>query len=396
MKELKIGMIGANYGAFLHCDALQYVGRIPFSLKTLCYNTNRARAAQKKEEFGFVQITDDYRQMLADPEIDVVDIVGTPLTHMQMIKDALASDKHVICEKPLTGYISRPCDPKPIGEMVSKLDMYRSVLADMDALRPLIKRSRRHFYYAENFVYAPSVQRSADFIRRKKSKILMMKAFFGMRGSSSPLAGDWGAFGGGCWYRNGVHPLGAILWLKQQEAKARGEAIYPVSVTADMGRVSQILTKEEHKHILAHPIDVEDYSSVTITFSDGSKANIIMSDTVVGGSQNTLDIYTNDGVMECKLLIPDELTTCFMDEEGLDDLTLSEMNSHKLGWYRAFTTDALVRGYTGELREFLTAIQEDRDADLDFEFGYLVVKIIYAAYIAAQQHSSFDLQGAAE
>ena len=327
--------------------------------------------------------------MLADPDVNVVDIVGTPLSHTAMIREAMEAGKDVICEKPLTGYLAKPDDPKPVGEKVSKAEMYRSVLAEMDALRPVVEKSGRRFYYAENFVYAPSVQRSAELLCRKKSKILMMKAFFGMKGSSSPLAGDWAAFGGGCWYRNGVHPLGAILYLKQREGRARGENIYPVSVTADMGRVSQILTEEEHRHINARPFDVEDNSTVTITFSDGTKATIIMSDTVVGGSQNTIDIFTNDGAMECKLLISDELRTCFMDDHGIEDVLISELNKEKIGWYNAFTTDAVSRGYVGELRDFLTAIGEDRSADLDFEFAYLVMKVTYGAYVAAETGTKF-------
>ncbi len=391
MNEIKIGMIGSSYGAFLHCDALQYVGRIPFALKTLCYNKRKAVAQEKKEKYGFEQITDDYRGMLADPEIDVVDIVGPPLIHDRLIREALESGKHVICEKPLTGYIPRAEDPAPVGEKVPKLEMYRSVLSEMDALREAVKKSGKRFYYAENFVYAPAVQKAGELIVRKKSKILMMKAFFGMKGSSSPLAGDWAAFGGGCWYRNGVHPLSAILWLKMQEGKARGEEIYPVSVTADMGRVSEVLSEREHHHIAARPLDVEDNSTVVITFSDGTKATVIVSDTVVGGSQNTVDVYTNDGALECRLVGSDALCTCFMDDEGLEDITLSEMNPNKIGWNRAFVSDALLRGYAGELREFLSAIGEDRESDLNFEFGYLVMKVIYAAYCAAEQRGAFTL-----
>lgn len=384
MKEIKIGMIGSAAGASLHLDAMKYVGGVPITLKTLCYNRNKARAEEKRREYGFERITDDYHTMLADPDVNVVDIVGTPLSHTEMIREAMEAGKDVICEKPLTGYMAKPDDPKPVGEKVTKAEMYRSVLKEMNALRPVVEKSGKHFYYAENFVYAPSVQRSAELICRKKSKILMMKAFFGMKGSSSPLAGDWAAFGGGCWYRNGVHPLGAIVYLKQREAKARGEEIYPISVTADMGRVSQVLTEEEHRYINARPFDVEDNSTVTITFSDGTKATIITSDTVVGGSQNKIDIFTNDGAMECTLLISNELRTCFMDDKGIEDVLISELNNRKIGWYNASATDAISRGYAGELRDFLTAIGEGRGAELDFEFAYLVMKITYGAYVAAE------------
>lgn len=269
--------------------------------------------------------------------------------------------------------------------------MYRAVLAEMDELRKTLAESGRRFYYAENFVYAPAVQRTAEILRRRKSRILMMKAFFGMKGSSSPLAGDWASFGGGCWFRNGVHPLASILWLKQQEAIARDEDIRPVSVVADMGRVSACLSEEEHRHIDAHPVDVEDNSTVTITFSDGSKATILMSDTVLGGSQNTLDVYTNDGAMECKLLGTDALQTYLPDETGLEGLRLSEMLSSNVGWNRALVSDDVLRGYNGELQAALSALSEERDTDCGFELAYLIIKIIYAAYCAAEQGCRIDL-----
>ena len=50
--------------------------------------------------------------------------------------------------------------------------------------------------YAENFVYAPGIQKS-EIIRNKKSQILFMKGEESLRGSSSPVAGSWDKTGGG-------------------------------------------------------------------------------------------------------------------------------------------------------------------------------------------------------
>ena len=78
-----------------------------------------------------------------------------------------------------------------------------------------------------------------------------------------------------------------------------------------------------------------------------------------------------------------------MDDHGIEDVLISELNKEKIGWYNAFTTDAVSRGYVGELRDFLTAIGEDRSADLDFEFAYLVMKVTYGAYVAAETGNKF-------
>ena len=113
--------------------------------------------------------------------------------------------------------------------------MYEKVMAEMDALKEVVEKSDRKFMYAENFVYATPVQKAAELIRAKKSKVLFMKGEESLKGSSSPVAGKWCKTGGGILVRTGTHPLTGMLWLKQQEAAARGETITAVSVSAHRG-----------------------------------------------------------------------------------------------------------------------------------------------------------------
>ena len=67
------------------------------------------------------------------------------------------------------------------------------------------------FMYAENFIYATPVQKAAEILRAKKSKIVLMTGEETIVGSSSPLAGKWRHFGGGSLMRNGIHPLTGML-----------------------------------------------------------------------------------------------------------------------------------------------------------------------------------------
>lgn len=100
------------------------------------------------------------------------------------------------------------------------------------------------------------------------------------------MAGEWDKTGGGTFIRTGAHPLSAILWLKQVESEARGEEITVKSVFADMGRMTTRLSEYDHRHIAARPHDVEDNGTVIITFSDDSKAVVIATDVLLGGSKN--------------------------------------------------------------------------------------------------------------
>ena len=60
----------------------------------------------------------------------------------------------------------------------------------------------------------------------------------------------------------------------------------------------------------------------------------------------------------------DLLNTYFLDEDGLEDVNISEMLPRKLGWNKAFVSDEMIRGYTGELQDFVEAV-----AAKSFYFG---------------------------
>ena len=387
-KTVVVGTLGAGYAARLHGNGYKKVSGVRVRLKTICdLNTDLARQVQ--EEFGYEQITADFQEMLADPEIDVIDIVAPPFVHIPMAIQAMRAGKHVICEKPLTGYFGKKGEEN-VGKTTPKAFMYQEVLRSMDELKAVVEETGKKFMYAENFVYATPIQRSAQLVRAKKSKILFLQGFVGLKGSSSPVAGLWNKTGGGQLVRNGTHPLSGMLWLKQQEAQARGETITVKSVSADVGTTTACLTEHEHRHISARPQDVEDYAAVTVTFSDGTKCLTIASDTVLGGTQNTVDVFCNDSALRCQITPPDLLNTYFLDEDGLEDVVLGEMLPSKLGWNGAFVSDEVIRGYMGELQDFMEAVAYDREPASGFDLAYETAKIMYAAYQSAEEGRRID------
>ena len=387
-KTVVVGTLGAGYAARLHGNGYKKVSGVRVRLKTICdLNTDLARQVQ--EEFGYEQITADFQEMLADPEIDVIDIVTPPFVHIPMAIQAMRAGKHVICEKPLTGYFGKKGEEN-VGKTTPKAFMYQEVLRSMDELKAVVEETGKKFMYAENFVYATPIQRSAQLVRAKKSKILFLQGFVGLKGSSSPVAGLGNKTGGGQLVRNGTHPLSGMLWLKQQEAQARGETITVKSVSADVGTTTACLTEHEHRHISARPQDVEDYAAVTVTFSDGTKCLTIASDTVLGGTQNTVDVFCNDSALRCQITPPDLLNTYFLDEDGLEDVVLGEMLPSKLGWNGAFVSDEVIRGYMGELQDFMEAVAYDREPASGFDLAYETAKIMYAAYQSAEEGRRID------
>lgn len=382
-KEICIGVAGAGRATELHMNALKRYTGVPVCCKRIIGRRfEQVNAA--KGRYGFLEASLNFDDLLNDPEIDVIDICTPPYAHEEMIIKALRAGKHVICEKPLCGYFGQDGDEQPIGLKVSKEKMYDELIKSIDRLKSEIDKSDKKFMYAENFVYAPAINKAAEIIAKKKSKILYAKGEESLKGSSSPVAGEWCKTGGGTFIRTGAHPLSAILWLKQVEANTRGEKIEVKSVFADMGQITPILSPYEHRHIAAQPNDVEDCGTVLLTFSDGTKATIIATDTLLGGSKNYVELYCNDAVIDCKLTMSNLMSTYFLDEDRLDDVYISEMLPAKTGWNNPFLEDEIIRGYTDEMRDFMDAIYYDREPKAGFDLAYDTIKIIYAAYKSAE------------
>ena len=383
MKKIVIGMVGAGRATELHMQALQRVSGIPLRFKTIVARREE-QLFPAKNLYGFEIASYDFEDLINDPEIDVIDICTPPYVHEDMVIRAMEAGKHVICEKPLSGFFGREEDLTPIGNTVSKVEMYNQLLQSLEKLQAVVETSGKKFMYAENFVYAPAVVKAAEVIKAKKSRILYMKGEESLKGSSSPVAGEWSKTGGGTFIRTGSHPLSAVLWLKQQEAEARGTNINVESVLGDMARITPSLTDYEHRHIMARPNDVEDMGTVIITFSDGSKAVVIATDVCLGGSKNYVELYCNDAAINCTITLNDLMETYFLDEDGLDNVYLSEMLPSKQGWNKPFIADEIIRGYTDEMQDFMECIYYDRNPKSGFKLAYDTIKVTYAAYMSAE------------
>lgn len=388
--EICIGMAGAGRATELHMEALLRFTSVPVCFKHIIARRKEQVEAMQKR-YGFVNSSLCFDDLLNDPEIDIIDICTPPYVHDEMIIKAAQAGKHIICEKPISGYFGQEGDPTPIGDKVSKVKMYDELIKQIDNLREVVEASGVKFMYAENFVYAPAMRKAAEIITKKKSRILYAKGEESLKGSSSPVAGEWAKTGGGVLTRVGSHPLTAVLWLKRIEAAARGEEIHIKSVFADMGRITPSLSEYDHRHIAARPIDVEDNGTMIVTFTDDSKATIIATDVLLGGSKNYIELYCNDTAINCNLTMSNLMSTYFLDEDNLDDVAISEMLPSKTGWNNPFLEDEIIRGYTDEMRDFIECIYFDREPLSGFDLAYDSIKLTYAAYKSAELGVAVEL-----
>lgn len=390
MERVTVGIVGSGFASHFHSKSLTRVAGISVRLKAIA-DIDVEKAKSVAEAYHFEEYHADYRMLLNDSEIDVIDICTPPFLHPRITMEAMEAGKHVICEKPLTGYFGVSGDETPIGDTVSKSRMFKSVLSEIETLKKALSGSDRLFMYAENYVYSPNILKAAEIVRSKKSKILFMKGEESLKGSTSPVAGRWNKTGGGSLIRVGCHPLGGILWLKREEARARDERIGVKSVLCDTARMTSSLSEYEHRHISVRPEDVEDFASLTLTFTDGTKAMVVAGDTMLGGTRNYVEVYANDAVMHCQITPSDNLSTYLLDEEGLDGVYISELLPAKTGWQKPFVAEEHLRGYVGQFQDFMECAAIGRAPLSDFELACDVIKVIYGAYLSAEEGKRVDL-----
>ena len=144
MNALKIGIAGAGFAARFHLENFPESGVEVVGVTSARAETREAFAARHKLR-AFASVD----EML--PEIDVLDICTPPSSHQQYILAAARAGKHVIVEKPLTGFYGSP-------EKTGKREMLYAVVTAGRELLEAVRTAGITLGYAENFVYAPSVQ----------------------------------------------------------------------------------------------------------------------------------------------------------------------------------------------------------------------------------------------
>ncbi len=107
MNEIRVGLIGAS-GWMGKTHALMYAsesvvfGATPARpMLEMVADIDDQLAQQCADSYGAPRWTGDWRALVHDPDIDLVDIVTPNNLHHEMALAAIAAGKHVYCEKPL-------------------------------------------------------------------------------------------------------------------------------------------------------------------------------------------------------------------------------------------------------------------------------------------------------
>ena len=139
-KKMGVGIIGTGRISDLH--AAEYLRNPATRIVALCdRDADAARAKSAAWDIPGTPVTDDYSELLARPDVDLVEILIPHHLHLSVALDAVAAGKAVSLQKP----------------MCLSLEEADTIVAAAEA-------SDRPFKLFENFVFFPPVMKAAELI----------------------------------------------------------------------------------------------------------------------------------------------------------------------------------------------------------------------------------------
>ncbi len=420
MSIIRIGMVGAGFAAEFHTEAF---GRVRgCEARVVAVTSARAESREAfARKHGIPGVYAGVEEMLERAEVDVLDVCAPTNLHAPVALLAAQAGKHVIVEKPFTGYTRElwtagngqgtagngqgtagngqgamgKGDGVPlIGDIVERGEMLGAVMGQCDEVEAALRAAGVRFMYAENWVYAPAVQKARRLIEAGGGTVLRIVAEESHPGSHASYAKYWALAGGGSLLRTGSHPIGGTLYIKQAEGLAReGRPIRPVSVVAETAFLTRIASfvAEPEKHLKTGLADCEDWGSAFITFEDGSVATVCSSDVVLGGIYNHMQVFLSNGRIEANINPTDAVLAYGPADDSFGEEYLAEKISTRRGWNYASPDEAWASGYQQEIQDFVDCLVEDREPLSGWALARDVTAVIFAAYQSAWEGRRVDV-----
>jgi len=383
-EPIRVGIVGARFAARFHREGYRRVYGVPVQVVgvTSKFPESREVFAREYGVQAFASV-----EALCDA-CDVIDVCAPGSTHEPLAVTALERGKHVIIEKPFTGYYG-PGTEDFRGNAFPKEIMRREAMASCDRILAAAREAGKKICYAENWVYAPAVRKEREILAKSGGQILWIIGDESHSGSHSPYYGIWKFSGGGSLVGKGCHPLTAALHLKRVEGEARdGNPIRPAAVSARTHEITRLKTFRDAGFLRTGYDDIEDYGQMHITFDDGAVADIFSSELALGGVHNWLEVFANNHRTRCNLNPIDALETYNPKEEILKDVYVTEKIGTKQGWSHPAPEEDWQHGYPHEFQDFMESIWHSREPLSGGELARDTVAVLYSAYLSAERRGA--------
>jgi len=107
LSKLRVALVGCGLISEAHVRA--YRAHADRAQIVVCFDPDTGRARVRAEEAGGARVADSFEAVLADPEVDAVELCTPHHLHEEAVIAAARAGKHVMCQKPLARNLEE-CD----------------------------------------------------------------------------------------------------------------------------------------------------------------------------------------------------------------------------------------------------------------------------------------------
>lgn len=378
---LRSGIVGSGFAATLHLESIKKVYGTNVDLIGVFSPTKKN--AQEFSEKNNIKLYNSLETLLDD--VDVVHICASPAAHERIVVAALNCNVHPIVEKPLTGFFGDSVPEFHISNISKELAL-KGAIESVERILEAEALSSAKIMYAENWVYAPTIQKEREIIEKTGAQILWMHGEEAHSGSHSKAYGYWRLNGGGSLIGKGVHPLTTALYLKRIEGQSRhGQPIRPATVSARTHEITRLTTFDDRGYIRTEYNDVEDFSAMHLVFEDGTIADIFASEIVMGGVHNWIEIVANNHRAICNINPNSAMHTYNPKESQFNNIYVVEKIGTKQGWAPIAPDEDHFTGFPQEIEAFYRSVVTGEKPESDSRLAADTICVVYSAYLSAER-----------
>jgi predicted dehydrogenase len=267
---LRLGLIGSGFMGKTHTFGFAVAARVfdlPYEveMRTLA-DVSKPQAEAAAAALGFGHATGDWRTIVADPNIDIVDITAPNALHKEMALAAIAAGKHVYCEKPLAPLAS---EAREMAEAAERAGIKTQV--------------------GFNYLCNPMIACARDMIAG--GELGVIRSYRGvhaedyMADASSPFTFRHEPAGGGALADIGSHALATAEFLLGPISRVIGDCVTAVSERPD-GKGARRAVK------------VDDIGRAFLRFENGASGSVEANWLATGRKmQHDFEIYGTKGAL---------------------------------------------------------------------------------------------------
>jgi len=344
--SIRIGVIGTGSISEFHLQS--YAANKNSEIYAIC-DMNRERAQTVADKYGATKVYADYRELLADPDVEAVSICTWNNTHAEISIAALDAGKHVLVEKPLCRTVE---------------EAYR--------IQDAVKRSGKQLMVGFVRRYDPNALMLHSFVENGEfGDLYFAKASYIRRmGNPGGWFSDKSRSGGGPVIDIGVHVID-LCWYLMGRPKVKSVSANEYKHLGNRANIKH-LSRYQAADYNAELNDVEDMANALIRFENGASLLVDVS--------FSLHTVKDEGIVKL-------FGTKGGFEIDPEVVMVTEKNDIILNTYPQTDSKGMQmnRAFQSEIDHFVDCAANGKQPISPVEDGVEIMKILGAIYESAAQ-----------